>query len=95
MSECYINKIYLPNKPEQTQNVLSFDFPLNMSEADLIAAVGKPKKDNYRHYEDDDGKYYSDRYTYKTKPKKYIRASHYDFQFVRGELDLVTLEYMP
>ena len=95
MSQCYINKIYFPNNPDQTQNILSFDFPVTMSKEDLIAAVGKPKKDNYRHYEDDNSDYYTDTYTYKGKAKKYIRASNYVFEFTNEKLRYVTIEYMP
>ena len=95
MSQCYINKIYFPNNPDQTQNVLSFDFPLTMTKEELVAVAGKPKKNNYRHYEDDNSDYYTDTYKYTGKAKKYIRASNYSFEFTNEKLRYVTIEYMP
>lgn len=95
MSECCINKITLSNKPDKTQNILSFDFPLDISADDLTDAIGKPKKDNYKHIEDEANGTYSDKYTYKSKAGKYIRGSSYQFTFVKGDLDLIEIEYMP
>lgn len=93
-NECYINEIYLPNKPDQTQDILKFDFPLNMTMDELKANAGEPEADNYRHYDGDNG-YYSDTFKYTRPSTKYYGNSYYSFEYVKGELNYVYINYMP
>ena len=90
-NECMVSEVYLPNKPEETQNVLAFDFPLTITADQLKANAGTPSDEN--NYDDDD--YHSVTVKYSTKSKRYIRGSNYNFEFVNGALRYVTLEYIP
>lgn len=94
INECYINEIYLPNHPDETQTILTFDFPLNMTMDDLKANAGEPDPDNYRHYDGDNG-YYSDTFKYTKASTKYYSNSSFNFEFTKGNLSYVTLTYMP
>ena len=94
ISQCYINEIYLPNKPEQTQDILKFDFPLNMTMEELVANAGEPEADNYRHYDGDNG-YYSDTYKYTKPSTKYYASSYFSFEFTKGQLNYIYMQYMP
>ena len=91
-SECYINEIYLPNKPDQTQNILSFDFPLNMTKEELVANAGEP--DDTYHYDGDNG-FYTDKYTYSKESEKYFGSSDFTFEFTKDELTYITIDYTP
>ena len=70
-NECYINEIYLPNKPDRTQDILKFDFPLTMTMDELKANAGEPEADNY------------------------YGNSYYSFEYTKGELTYVYINYMP
>ena len=94
INECYINEIYLPNKPGETQDILKFDFPLTLTIEELIANAGEPEADNYSHYEGDNG-YYSDTYKYTKPSTKYYTNSSYSFEFIKGELNYIYITYMP
>ncbi len=93
-NECYISKIYLPNKPDRTQDILKFDFPLTMTMDELKANAGEPEADNYRHYDGDNG-YYSDTFKYTRPSTKYYGNSYYSFEYTKGELTYVYINYMP
>ncbi len=93
-NECYINEIYLPNKPDRTQDILKFDFPLTMTMDELKANAGEPEADNYRHYDGDNG-YYSDTFKYTRPSTKYYGNSYYSFEYTKGELTYVYINYMP
>ena len=93
MSECCINEIYLPNKPDQTQDILKFKFPTNMTKEELVANSGMPE-DEPHHYEGDNG-YYSDTYEYKKSATKYLGYSKYSFEFIKDALNYITITYMP
>ena len=94
ISQCYINEIYLPNKPEQSQDILKFDFPLNMTMEQLIANAGEPEADNYRHYDGDNG-YYTDSFKYTKASTKYLANSYFSFEYTKGQLNYINMQYMP
>ena len=94
INECYINQIYLPNHPGETQNILKFDFPLTMTMDELKANAGEPEEGNYSHYESDNG-YYSDTFKYTKPSTKYYSNSSYSFEFIKGELNYIYIIYMP
>ena len=96
MNECYVNGISLYSiKFTKDQKVVTFDFPLTMTQEELVAGAGDPGKDGYRHYESDDKKSVTDTYTYHGERNKYITASYYSFDFYNGEFNSVSLRYMP
>lgn len=84
MDQCVINGISLYSiEYQQDEKTVTFDFPLDMSKDDLIAAAGKP--------DDDD----SDTYSYKGEGGKYDNSSFYVFNFVNGKFSSVELRYFP
>ena len=91
-SECYINEIYFPLNPDIEQNILGFNFPLNMTMEDLVAQAGEP--DDTDHYDGDNG-YYKDTLKYERESEKYYSSSHYSFEFINGELRYIYITYMP
>ena len=93
-NECYINEIYLPNHTDETQDILKFDFPLNMTMDELKANAGEPEADNYSHYEGDNG-YYTDTFKYTRPSTKYYGNSSFSFDFTKGELNYIYITYMP
>lgn len=96
MNECIINSISLyAIKDQKNEKVVTFDFPLDITQEDLIAAAGKPDDDNYRHYESDDKKFISDTYHYRGERGKYFNTSSYIFEFTNGEFSSVDITYFP
>lgn len=91
IKDCPISQIYLPNKDDETQNILKFAFPLTMTENELKENAGDPS--DTRNYSSDG--YVSNTYEYKKDSEKYYRDSGYDFEFVNGKLRYVTIDYMP
>ena len=94
INECYVNQIYLPNHPGETQDILKFDFPLTMTMDELKANAGEPEADNYSHYDGDNG-YYSDTFRYTHPSTKYYSNNSYSFEFIKGELTYIYITYMP
>ncbi len=94
-NECFICELYLPVKQDTTQDVLSFNFPLNITADELLAAAGEP--DEKDHYEDDDpdSDYYSDSYEWTKESERYYGDSSYEFEYVKGELRYLYIEYTP
>ena len=92
MTECLINEVYLPVDLEKEPNgIISFTFPLTMSEDDLKANSGEPT-DSY-DYSDED--YKSVSYSYTVGSTKYLGSSGYKFEFVNGNLRYVTIDWQP
>ncbi len=91
-SECCISEVYLPLKQGETQDILSFAFPLNITMDELKANAGEPT--NTSHYDGDDG-YYTDKLEYTVDSTKYIGDYGYSFEFTKGELRYVTIDYKP
>lgn len=91
-AECYINQVYLPLHNDETQNILTFAFPQDMTIDTLKANAGEPT--DSRHYDGDDG-YYSDTLEYTKESTKYFGDWGYTFEFMKGKLNYITLEYLP
>lgn len=91
-SELYISEIYLSLDADEEQDILTFAFPLDMTEEELVAHAGEPT--DYFHY-DGEGGYYSDDYEYsQSRPSEYGYVA-YCFDFVNDVLDTVSLEFIP
>ena len=84
MAECPICEIYLPVHQDDPNTILTFAFPLNLTEEDLIANSGEAT--DFREYVSDDGDYVSHTYEYKVDSERYIGDSGYSFEFANGEL---------
>ena len=84
-------KVYLPMKPDATQNILSFAFPLDMTEDDLKENAGEPT--DFSTHESDG--YVNNKYEYQRESDVYYGSYGYDFEFINGTLQYVTIDYMP
>ena len=96
MSECVICSIRVPSIESKYNNGanLAFDFPMDLTMEELVANAGEPEGDNKKHYEGDNG-YYTDTYTYKQKSKKYIGSKSFEFEFKKGEITSISINYLP
>lgn len=88
-----ITEVYMPVHSDETQNVVSFAFPLNMTEADLVANAGEPTE--YDEYTSEDSNYFSHTYYYTKESTMYYGDWGYCFEFNNDGLSYVTLDYMP
>lgn len=93
-NECYISEIYLPNHPGETQDILKFDFPLDLTMDQLKANAGEPEGEGYKHYDGDNG-FYTDTFKYTKESTKYYGNSYFSFEFTKGELSYVYINYLP
>ena len=90
-SECYISEVYLPMHIEETQNVMSFAFPVDMTLDELLANESDPT-DN-RTYEGES--HTTDTVEYKKDSTKYYGQYGYKFEFLDGNLQYITIDYLP
>ena len=74
------------------QSVISFDFPLDLTIDQLVANSGMPEEEPF-HYED--GDYISDTYSYSHESERYYNDSYYTFDFQKGQLDSISMTYIP
>ena len=81
-SECYISEVYLPMHIGETQNVMSFAFPVDMTLDELLANESDPT-DN-RTYEGES--HTTDTVEYKKDSTKYYGQYGYKFEFLDGNL---------
>jgi len=95
MKDCIVYRIYLPSLDSGYQNGadLSFDFPLDITMAELEASAGKPE-DGVQHYEGDNG-YFTDTYTYKKKSEQYVGSKKIEFKFKKGVIYMISMDYQP
>lgn len=92
MAECPINQVYLPVDLEESNEILTFAFPLTMTEDELQANAGEPTDTSY--YEGDDN-YVKNDYEYTVESERYYGDSGYKFEFTNGELSYVTIDWLP
>ncbi|MBP5180017.1 MAG: hypothetical protein J6127_01870, partial [Clostridiales bacterium] len=92
MSECVVNEIRF--RPKDPQDIVSFEFPLDMSMEDLVKLAGEPNNE-VRHYDSETSDSYSDTYKYSTESTKYYGGSYYEFRYFNSELEEITLSWMP
>lgn len=86
---CYVSCY---TRDDETQNVVSFDFPLDVDEETLLANAGEPTKS--KTY-DEDPDYVSSYYEYQKESEEYYGKYGYEFRYMNGELEAVTLDYLP
>lgn len=95
-NECWISTISMYIEQDETQDILSFNFPLNITKEDLIANCGEPEDpDDIYTYDSEDSDYHVDKYTYRKDSEKYYGYSKYEFEFVNGEFDKIYMTYLP
>ena len=94
-NECYVNEVtfYGSYTKGETQNVLTFDFPLNVTIEDLKANAGDPTEKPYHN--EDDPKFIADYLEWTKQGKKYMNRNRYRFEFYNYELRNVTITYFP
>ena len=90
-SECYISEVYLPMHIGETQNVMSSAFPVDMTLDELLANESDPT-DN-RTYEGES--HTTDTVEYKKDSTKYYGQYGYKFEFLDGNLQYITIDYLP
>lgn len=91
IAECPISSIYLPVDLEESNDILTFAFPLTMTEDELLANAGEPtSKDSYGA----DTDYVMNTYEYKAQSDKYYRETGYKFEFTNGTLSYVTINWI-
>lgn len=93
VNECYISEInYHVSDEGQTQDILRFDFPFDLTIEQLKANAGEP--DNENHSETTYGIY--DTLTYKRASKRYFVAdTRFQFEFKNGSLVSFKMIYTP
>lgn len=87
-----ISKIFYPHKQDKTQNVLTFNFPMDITLDSLKANAGEPTK--FDHYDGDNG-YTIDTAEYKYDSSLYFSEGGYSFEFTKGQFNAVTISYIP
>lgn len=91
MAECPISSIYLPVDLEESNDILTFAFPLTMTEDDLLVQAGEPtSQDSYSSGSD----YVMNTYEYKVESENYYRETGYKFEFTNGALSYVTINWI-
>ncbi len=94
-NECFVCELYLPVHEDETQDVLSFNFPLDITPEELVAAAGEPDEKDHYESDDADSDYYSDSYEWTKESERYYGDSSYEFEYVKGELRYLYIEYTP
>ena len=91
IAECYIYRVYLPVHQDQKQNIIAFAFPLDITLDQLKEAAGESTDSSHRKV--DDRTY--DTLEYKKESTRYYANWGYKFEFMNGELQYVSLDYIP
>ena len=89
-AELPLSSIFIPLHEDETQSVVSFPFPLNLTEDALIANAGQPTDRSV--YED--GDYKNVTIKYEKDSETYLGSSGYTFEFTNGSLSYVTIDWM-
>ena len=90
IAECKLSEIYLPVHKDKEQNILSFAFPLTITEKELVAQAGEPTDTS--EYKGDNN-YISRKLEYTADSTKYLGDSGYSFEFINGDLRYVIIDY--
>ena len=97
MNECYINEILYKKttlvKDGETQDFVTFDFPLDLTMDQLKANAGEPTGRTYHN--EDNPKYIYDTLEWTKKGTKFMNSNRYSFDYTNGELKEVTITYIP
>lgn len=87
IADSFVNSLYWDVDPEQSS--VAFTFPLSMTEDEIKEKAGEPTKfDEYK-----DGDYVQHTYEYTREGQKFLRSFGYEFRFLRGKLDYITLKW--
>lgn len=86
---CYLGYY---TRDDEKQNIVTFDFPDTMDIDTLLANAGEPTET--RVY-DEDPKYVSKYFVYEQDSTMYYGNFGYEFYFMNGNLDSITLDYLP
>ncbi len=94
-SECYLCEVSLYLRKNSQQDIISFDFPTDITMEELISACGEPTEN--MHWEDDkDPTNYSDTIEYSKASENYYGKKHYKFHFnSEGILNEIHIKYIP
>lgn len=87
-----ISDIFYPHKDDQTQSVLTFNFPWDLTLDSLKANAGEPTK--FDHYDGGNG-FTIDTADYRYESSLYLSEGGYQFEFQKGKLSSVRLIYIP
>lgn len=87
-----IVEVYFPNNSDKTQDILSFAFPINLTEDQLLEKCGEPNEKDLGGLESEYG---TNSYEYVKESEIYYSDSKYDFDFVKGQLRYLYMTYIP
>lgn len=87
-----IVEVYFPNNLDKTQNVLSFAFPLDLTEEQLLEKCGEPDEKKLREPDDEYG---YNTYKYIKESDVYYSDSKYYFEFSKKGLKYLYVTYIP
>lgn len=91
-SECYVSDISFRNEKDKTQNIITFNFPLNCTPDQIKAAEGNPDDE---YFNNDDPSWVANYLTYTKKTSsKYYNQSRFEFDFYNNELHTVRMTYV-
>lgn len=91
IADCKLSQIYLPVNKDKEQNILSFAFPLTITENELVSQAGKPT--NESEYKGT-GDYFKRTLEYTIGSTKYLGNSGYRFEFLNGDLQYLYIDYL-
>lgn len=90
--DCVICYLSFYTRDDEKQNIVTFDFPDDLTETELLTNAGEPT--DLREYSDDP-KYVSKYYEYQKESENYYSSYGYEFYFMNGVLKDITLDYVP
>lgn len=90
-ADCIVCDSSITMRDGKTQDVVSYDFPLNMTEDELRQAAGDPTNESTHS----SGDYTNDTLEYTHEPEKYYGDCGYTFEFKNGQLQSVSLDWLP
>ena len=90
-ADCIVCGSAITMRDGKTQDVMSYDFPLNMTEDELRQAAGDPTNESTYS----SGDYTKDTLEYTHEPEKYYGDCGYTFEFKNGQLQSVSLDWLP
>ena len=90
IAECPITQIYLPVKQDMDNSMLTFAFPLDITEEELVANSGEPTE--LREFVPEGESYSNNTYNYKRDGERYAGTSGYSFQFMKGVLKYLYID---
>lgn len=90
IADCKIANVYVPAVQNIAGSMFSFAFPLDLTEEELRQQAGEPTK--YNEYVD--GDFVLHTLEYKVSSEKYLKDTGYSFEFVKGKLNSVTINWI-